>query len=143
MPMIAASPFIVSINKDLTEEMEDQINNLRKEMREVRLRGMGGCTIWRKTHEGTQSVSSLNNKLNRCSKHMNYYFTNPVFVNYDGATTRENILANIGSVRYVDLSCIYIVDMAKDGSYTVALLSAIHENFTIYENVGTKRGEAA
>lgn len=135
MSLKVASPIVV-FAKNLTNDLKEQIAVMRIDLNKIRLRSFGCIKIFRTPDEnGKFNIGGLNNKLHRCGVLMNYYFTNPVLVNYDNSLSKEAMENIVTNLRFVDCGRIHIVHMGTDGSYKLDLKINRNLAFDTFEDI--------
>lgn len=130
-----ASPKIVFSRTEISPELSDMFRKVATEIHKVRCQGFNSATFYRHEPNGDFNIKTLSNKLLRASKHMNYYFADPVIINYDEAIDANKKLEVIGKLRYTSVGRVYWVDLNSDGDYVLSLFINRNTDFSFHENI--------
>lgn len=130
-----ASPKIVFSRTEISPELSDMFRKVATEIHKVRCQGFNSATFYRHEPNGDFNIKTLGNKLLRSSKHMNYYFADPVIINYNNAIESTNKLDVIGKLRYTNVGRVLWVDLNPDGDYELSLFINRNTDFSLHENI--------
>ncbi len=134
--MTEVASVIIIYAKESSEELKGFRDQLKKDLAKTRLRSYYIYTCWKiKGDLEDYNHKTTGNSLHRTSKHCGCYLTCPVIVNYDNVLTHEETMMAIRNLRYVDLGRFYLVNMNKDGTYTIDLYQNTNTHFDRFENV--------
>lgn len=129
------SPIIVYSNEKTTQ-LREYVLNVKDYLIKNKLKGRELSVFFRtNNNEGRISHKSTGNRINIISKGKNLYFVNPVIINYDNRLTEEEIKIAISELRYVSLDRYLLVNLNKEGEFSVDLYQNTNTSYNCWKNI--------
>ena len=134
--MVQVASATITYAEEVTPELKEYVALILEEFKRTRLKSYYNVGFWRTPDEsGKINHKNTGNKLHRAAGHMGYYFTCPVLINYDNFLSPLELYTAISELRYSDVGRYYLVELNKDGTYTVDLYQNLNITYDCIHNV--------